>query len=233
MANAKKSAEQSPVEPAVEPTQFKEPEDTPRGVIKGLKPIHVEQITVKITGTAPLLVHGWGKKALTQMLDQQQMTAEEKKLAKKNRTAKDPEADFNEARYIVNGKDCFPTIAVKKAMVTAGYALGFSRSVVRQAVFVEGDHFVIDAAPPTMREDAVRVGPFSNRQADLRYRPEYADWSATLKFRFRTDMIDADQVIALLQAAGFSVGIGEWRPEKDGQFGTFDVALVTPDKPAA
>jgi hypothetical protein len=28
----------------------------------------------------------------------------------------------------------------------------------------------------------------------------------------------------LLNTAGFAVGVGEWRPEKDGQYGMFRVA---------
>jgi hypothetical protein len=27
-----------------------------------------------------------------------------------------------------------------------------------------------------------------------------------------------------MQTAGFAVGVGEWRPEKDGQYGRFHVA---------
>ena len=34
-----------------------------------------------------------------------------------------------------------------------------------------------------------------------------------------------DQIINLINMGGFSNGVGEWRPEKDGQFGTFHVAL--------
>lgn len=198
-------------------------QDEAKGVIEGLKPISIGTIKVKIKGLSSLIVHAWGKKAMQEMLDAQRMTKEEKKLAKQNRAAKDPELDFNEARYIVNGKDSFPTVAIKKAMVDAGYVMGVSRSVVRQAIFIVGDYFEIKHERLVKREDTVRVGPFSNRQADLRYRPEYQGWSADLEFRFRRDMVEPDQVVALLQNAGFSVGIGEWRPQKDGQFGTFEV----------
>lgn len=198
-------------------------EEPAKGVIAGLKPLKIGMMRVMSRGLAPLIVHAWGKKAMEEMLTSQQMTKEEKKKAKDKRKAKDPQADFEDARYIIGGKHSFPTIAVKKAMVDAGYALGISRSVVRQAVFIVGDYFEIRHGECVRREDTVRVGPFGNRQADLRYRPEYREWSADLEFRFRADMIDPPQLLALLQNAGFSVGIGEWRPQKDGQFGTFEV----------
>ena len=204
--------------------ETKHEETEAKGVIVGLKPLKVGTCKITIRGLSPLIVHAWGKKALEEMLTSQQMTKEEKKKAKEKRKAKDPQSDFEQARYIID-KHSFPTIAVKKAMVDAGYVLGISRAVVRQAVFIVGDYFEIKHSACVMREDTVRVGPFGNRQADLRYRPEYQGWSADLEFRFRYDMIDQEQLVALLQNAGFSVGLGEWRPQKDGQFGTFEVVV--------
>lgn len=210
---------------AKQTVETKHEETEAKGVITGIKPLKIGTVNITIKGMSSLIVHAWGKKALTEMLTAQQMTKEEKKKAKEKRAAKDPKSDFEEARYIINGKHSFPTVAVKKAMVDAGYVLGISRAVVRQAVFIVGDFFEIKHVTCVMREDTVRVGPFGNRQADLRYRPEYQGWSADLQFRFRYDMIDQGQLVALLQNAGFSVGIGEWRPQKDGQFGTFEVVV--------
>ncbi len=194
-----------------------------KGQVCGLAPIGVGQIQVQISGFSPLIVHKWSEKSKAEMLANQQMTKEEKALAKANRRRKDPKEDFLGAQYIVNGKHCFPTIAIKKAMIEAGFMLGIPRGVVRQAIYILGDYFEIKHKHCTMREDAVRVGTFRNRVPDLRYRPQYEPWSATLDFQFRTDMIKPDQLVNLLQNAGFSVGIGEWRPQKDGQFGRFEV----------
>lgn len=66
-----------------------------------------------------------------------------------------------------------------------------------------------------MRTDMVRVGMGS---ADVRYRPEYPEWSATLTIEFNAGMISLNQVYQLVKAAGYSCGIGEMRPEK-GKFG--------------
>ena len=86
------------------------PEETEaKGVIIGLKPLKVGTIKLTIRGLSPLIVHAWGKKALTEMLTAQQMTKEEKKLAKDKRKAKDPASDFEEAKYVINGVDSFPT----------------------------------------------------------------------------------------------------------------------------
>ncbi len=202
---------------------------------RALRPIQVQWMSTEICGD-DLITHRWSEKAMKEMLQSQQMTKEEKKLAKNNRAPKDPKAEYEGARYHWEGKDWFPANGIKKSMVTAGFALGIPRSIIQRCVFVSGaerrDYVQIKYARLVMREDAVRVGPFNNRTADLRYRPEYQSWSAELKIRFRTDLITEQQVLMLLQNAGFSVGIGEWRPEKDGQAGTFEIRQVEEKKHA-
>lgn len=188
-----------------------------------LKPIQRQKIKIRIAGDV-LLTHAWSKKALEQMLRGQQMTEAEKKLSKRKRDKKDPTEEFNGARYIRNGKDCFPAVAIKKALVDAGYSLGIPKNAVRRGIRIPGDFVEIKhgAKAPTMREDAVRVGPFNKREADLRYRPQYNDWHLDLEVVFRSDLFSAEQVVNLFQHAGWG-GIGEWRPERDGDFGTFEV----------
>lgn len=72
---------------------------------------------------------------------------------------------------------------------------------------------------PVMREDMVRVGMGT---ADIRYRAEYPDWSATLSIAYVPSIIDLGSVVALVDAGGTN-GIGEWRPEKSGSYGTYEV----------
>jgi hypothetical protein len=71
-----------------------------------------------------------------------------------------------------------------------------------------------------MREDVVRIGKGST---DLRYRAELLGWEADVKVKFNADVLSAEQVVNLLKISGFSVGLGEWRPQKSGEYGTFDV----------
>lgn len=78
-----------------------------------------------------------------------------------------------------------------------------------------------------MREDMVRVGMGT---ADLRYRPEFSEWRTKILVRYNTNVLSEAQILNLLNVAGFAVGVGEWRPEKDGQYGMFHVAT---DKEAA
>jgi hypothetical protein len=191
-----------------------------------LAPIETRWMETTIFGE-DLIVHRWSEKAMKEMLANQQMNKAEKNLAKQNRAPKNPEEEFQGARYHWDKKDWFPANGIKKAMVSAGYALGIPRAIIQRSVFVIGDsrrdYVEIKYKKLVKREDAVQVGPFGKRTADLRYRPEYQNWSAFLRIKYRTDTITAEQVVMLLKNAGFSIGIGEWRPEKGGQAGTFEV----------
>jgi len=180
-----------------------------------------KRIEVPIVGITPLIVHRFDEKARRMMLEAQQT----KTRAKKD--PKDPEADFNRSRYVVDGRnDGFPAVGFKAAMVDAARLYdGVKMTELRAALTVigEGPEMLvrITADPPSMREDTVRVGMGT---ADLRYRAEYYPWSATLDIRYIPSMISAESVFALVDAAGVG-GVGEWRPSKakTGIFGTFEV----------
>ena len=73
-----------------------------------------------------------------------------------------------------------------------------------------------------MREDLVRVGMGT---ADLRYRAMYSNWDLVLTVEYPEHLLDESTVVSLIDAGGRN-GIGEWRPERDGSFGTFEVTGV-------
>lgn len=199
-----------------------------------LKRIDRSVALVEIEGTAPLLVHQWSEKAKRMMLDAQQ--------GRKNpKTAKDPKQDFLDSMYRFEGTDRsvtsplsshgVPTMAFKAATVKGG-GRAFGKAVkmteLRQSLIFVPDGLGDDGLQltrlavddePTLREDMVRVGMGT---ADLRYRAEYRKWNATLRVEFMPGLIDLNSIVALIDAGG-SNGVGEWRPEKNGAFGTYRV----------
>lgn len=71
-----------------------------------------------------------------------------------------------------------------------------------------------------MREDIVRIGQGST---DLRYRPEFRNWSMIIRMEFDSMSLTQNTILNLVQRAGFGVGLGERRPEKGGEYGRFQV----------
>jgi hypothetical protein len=46
-----------------------------------------------------------------------------------------------------------------------------------------------------------------------------------MKERSNASVLSADQITNLFNVAGFGVGIGEWRPQKNGSFGRLHVEV--------
>jgi len=56
----------------------------------------------------------------------------------------------------------------------------------------------------------------------MRYRPLFKEWKLVFNISFE-DEISSDVLKEALEIAGRYVGIGDWRPEKKGKFGKFQV----------
>jgi hypothetical protein len=183
-------------------------------------------MVVPIKGLTPLIVHNWSDKARRQMLDSQQGI-------KRPKEHRDPQADYEASKYHWidsegTERDGFPALGFKGAIVSAARLYG-TRTVkmteLRAGLFVngilgtQGQLLIPIDGEPQMREDVVRVG----MGTDLRFRAEYPEWSALIEVTFIDRMLARDSVLGLLDAAGLAIGVGEWRPEKDGLNGTFAI----------
>lgn len=61
----------------------------------------------------------------------------------------------------------------------------------------------------------------------MRYRPMFKNWGVRFTVEFE-DEIGADAIKEALEIAGSYVGVGDWRPEKKGKFGKFQVVSFQP-----
>lgn len=184
--------------------------------------IAVSRMRVPIIGTTPLIVHRFSEKAKKKMLDDMQGR-------KSPKQPKDPAAEFEGAFYrFEDGSNGFPVIAFKAATIGAArfYGKEVTMTSLRQFLFFRGEPGVdgVSLAPiegeATMREDVVRVGKGGT---DLRYRPEFREWSTTLDVTYVTSALTQSSVLSLIDAGGLGVGVGEWRPEKRGDNGCYQV----------
>lgn len=185
-------------------------------------PISATPIQFTIRGTSPLITHAWSEKALRMM----RMTAAERK--KQPKVAREPEREALDSAYYMADNETFaiPLTGVKASIVGAAHKdLGIPRVTVQKALFVpqadsSGNIALELEGDPVIREDIVRVG---TNQTDLRYRCEFFPWRARVSMEIDTEVLSVQDVIALVNRAGFSIGICEWRPEKGGEFGRFTV----------
>lgn len=191
-----------------------------------LKPIKRATMKFRIKGTSPLIMHQWSEKAKIQMRDKQQ-----KGKKSKERELRDPEAEAKAATYTTaDGSIGIPGMAFKSALVTAAHKdIGIEKTLVRKAIFLVCNDpekiLPIDCDEPFVLESMVRVGMGS---ADLRYRPQFNAWACDITLEVDAELLQQSDVLALVSRAGFGVGICEWRPEKGGEFGRFDIDESTP-----
>ena len=206
-----------------------------------IKPLDIQIMPIKIVGDTPLIVHAWSDKAKRMMLE-----AQMKKTKTSAREARDPMDEFINSMYWLTempkksteeafvkaledgAKFGFPVGAIKQAANSAAYRLGWVKNQMelRGSYFLKtefGDMAEIENSVPEMREDMVRIGMGS---ADLRYRAEFKNWEMNLLLQYNASgNLTVEQIINCINAGGYMVGIGEWRPEKDGNFGRFHIEL--------
>ena len=63
--------------------------------------------------------------------------------------------------------------------------------------------------------------------SDLRYRPIFDEWYCDLTLAINTGYgMSMNDILNVINAGGDGVGIGEWRPERDGIFGRYHVEIT-------
>lgn len=207
-----------------------------------IRPLDIREVPIRIVGDSPLIVHAWSEKAKRQMLEAQ--TKATKTKAKELRNPVDdfiqslywlygkPEESTEEAfeKAIKNGaKFGFPVTAVKQSANSAAYRMNWVKNQMglRGAYFLKteyGEMAEIKGSTPKMREDMVRVGMGS---ADLRYRGEFETWFMDMILEYNASGdFTLEQIMNCINAGGYTCGLGEWRPEKDGSFGKFHIEAI-------
>lgn len=208
-----------------------------------IKPVEVKTIPIRIVGDTPLIVHAWSYKAKRELV-------EKTKASKKE--PRNPFRDFVNSMYWLDGVDPkdmteeqydelvkagkvrtgFTAYSVKMAGNAAAYRLGWVRNQMqlRGSYFLNpmddptGDYAEIKGCLPVIREDMVKIGMGT---ADIRWRPMYENWYMDLMLSYNASgEITLEEILNVINAGGYCVGIGEWRPERDGKFGTYHVEAL-------
>ncbi len=189
-------------------------------VVLDVPEMKIGYATFRVKGTEPLIVNKFSEKMQQMILDKQM------KKASEGRVAKDPEELYKQSIYWFpdNKRTGFPAVGFKAAMTRAAKQLGLVMTDTRGKFHVVADEneLVEIKGKHEMRSDMVRL---ASGVADIRFRACYPEWHADIKIRYNENAISKDQLANLLRVAGFSCGIGEWRPEKSnsGSYGLFDI----------
>lgn len=196
-----------------------------------IKPANIQTASFKIVGTAPLVQARFSEKAKQAMMSK--MAAGSTASKSRAKPARDFDEDMKNAMHISEeGWQGIPAGAFRNAMISACRLVGFKMTLAKLSVFVAADGFdKVDGIPlirfegtPERHEMAARVGIDGT---DIRIRPMWRKWSATVNVKYDADQFTITDVANLMQRVGLQVGIGEGRPDSRSSaglgWGTFEL----------
>lgn len=182
----------------------------------------MKTIDVEIRGTSPLLIHRFSE-------DSEQAKST-RRIQVKDRN---PREEATKAAYIAkDGTYYFSAFSIPGCMGNAGsnHKMRGSRKTLRfivpsavrvttEAITILNGNgpakdFEVDARPVTIPATKGRV---------MRYRPRFDQWSAKFSLLLDDNLLSIEDAHGLLNEAGQTIGIGDFRPEKRGPFGCFRV----------
>lgn len=192
-----------------------------------IKELETKEVQIPIRGISPLLVHAFSEKQRKKLEEKQN-----KKAKNSKHEERDAMQEMEDAKHKSSEDwEGFPAHGFKKCMIRAGKYLGLTMKDLNTALFVNPDCQVTDLVrihgEPELDE---RIEYVSNGAPDIRYRPIYKDWSATITVTFNAGVVSVEQIHQMVHAAGWGVGIGEHRPERNGgNLGRFKIEWAQPE----
>lgn len=184
-----------------------------------------------VRGTTPLILNRLSEKAKHELL----LPRGKKNAAEKASTLKhEPLAEFRAAPTRISDETAptllaLPTTAFKGSMRSAALDMpGANKSQIGRLTYVPGEHIAVYGVPQVLCS-VVRSADM-NRTPDVRTRVILPEWACHVTVEFTQPILREQSVANLLAAAGITIGVGDWRPEKgSGTYGCFE--LVGADDP--
>jgi hypothetical protein len=174
--------------------------------------------TLLIEGISPYVMHAFSEKA-RKIMEARQALGQQAK-GKKVREPKDFELVYQECfhRAVDGNWPGIPAPAFRNAMISACKLCGIVMTRAKLSIFVEADGVDRTTGMPLVRiigEPRVFEAPVRNSSgvADIRHRPMWDSWSASVRITWDSDQFSATDIANLLLRAGLQVGIGEGRPD--------------------
>jgi len=187
-----------------------------------IKAPNLRVLAVNIKGETPLVMHRFWKKAelMGKMGEGRTGVKSKAKLP-----PRDFEGEWEQGMHVSGeGWSGFPAAAIRNALISACRLCGFQMTKAKLSVFCLGDGVCAHDGIPLVRlegtpEKHIAATRNATGVVDVRARPMYREWSATVRLRYDADQFKAEDVMNLLMRAGMQVGIGEGRPDSKSSNG--------------
>jgi len=185
-----------------------------------IKAIQIGVLKLKIIGTSPFL---------PEPMDMAVLEKYNKIKSKQNYTKDDlSEEEKVKAKfyYTEDGKEGILARAFYNSMIRASSYLfdikqGGMRNI-KEGITVKGDVLPIQYKSKKVLTHWGRTSGMKGSPRKI-MRNAYYDWTVDLTIEYNKSNLSAEQIINVLNWAGFHIGVGGFRKEKTGNFGAFHV----------
>lgn len=195
------------------------------------------EVKITIRGTEPLIMHSAYAANPRTELAQEKATITSK--PGRNRT------DADDARIAIieclqsfwlddAGEITIPPEAFRKCLETAARRMREGVGV-REGLIVSRSVFNYDRDKlGNTPEEVARKAQFATsvvvqQKRNERVRPKFDDWSATFSVEYDEELVDRAKLERWIDIGGRRIGLGDWRPEKSGRFGRFELVSIDMD----
>lgn len=187
-----------------------------------IKPLLLSRLKLKIKGKTPYLPEPmdesvldlYDKKKSNQSFDKDTRSEEDKLKTKIYKTS--------------DGKIGIPVRCFYKAMVRAS-SYQFEKSDggmrnIREGITIYGDIIPLKYKKMDVHKCWGRTSGSSKAPRRI-LRNQIHDWSCEIEIEYNKNQLSAEQIVNILNYAGFYIGVGGFRKECSGTFGSFCVDL--------
>ena len=197
----------------------------------------IQRYRICLQGRRPLIMHN-GAAGLDKRSPANQEKDEVAKKRGRNRTIHDDarlqELECQTSLWLDEqaGLPTIPPAALRSCIESA--ARKFKQGPqVREGLLVESiDTFSYDQRLGKTVEELSKTVQFTTnvvvqRNRIPRTRAKFDEWGVTFIVETDDELVDVPQLQRWLTIAGRRVGLGDWRPEKSGDYGRFDLVSIT------
>lgn len=200
--------------------------NTPSDEITDILKVTTGTFECCVVGTSPLILNRMSEKAKHELL----MPKGRKNAIEKATTLKHVPVDEYRASAYTLKDDAAPTLlailstAFKGALRSAALDMpGAKKAQIGRLTYIAGEMVGIYGQPKLFM--SITRSADMNKTPDVRTRAIVPEWACRLSVTFVQPLIRAQAVANLLAAAGITIGVGDWRPEKGaGSYGQFRIA---------
>ncbi len=143
-------------------------------------------------------------------------------------TRPESEKVASKIHYTPDGNIGFPSSGIKNGMLAVAPRINGPRNFPCKTDINQCIHFESEIIPLKYKEHLEHSCTVYRKSGTSKFptlciRPLFTKWSMKLKIEYNSEIFSAQQIIHLLNWAGYHCGLGSYRKENGGPFGGYEV----------